>query len=93
MLKLYRFYWDCGRMGSVEGLFISTDDEVKLAIGKYVYLGEVLGKHSEVCGTLDAEDIDVISDDQEKITWLRSIFGDNVSGFNPLDYTNYGEEE
>jgi hypothetical protein len=93
MLKLFSFYWDCGRVGSLEGLFIATQDEVDRAIGKQVYFGEVLGKHSEIYGSIDPEDITVVSEDQEKIQWLRGIFGDCVSGYNPLEYISDSEEE
>lgn len=27
MKKLYSFYWDCGRMGNLEGLFIAEESE------------------------------------------------------------------
>lgn len=86
MKHLYRFFWDCGRMGDVEGLFIATDLEVAEALGKYVYLGEALGKHSEISGVLEAGDVEIISDAQEEIEWLSGIFGRSVSGYNPLDY-------
>jgi hypothetical protein len=49
---LVKFYWDCGRNGDVEGLFITTKKELKYAIGKQIYFGEILGKHSEVYGIL-----------------------------------------
>ncbi|ADQ53308.1 hypothetical protein 65p300 [Aeromonas phage 65] len=51
MLKLYRFYWDAGRGGSVEGLFVEDSEVVEKYIGSDVYFGEILGKHSEVEGT------------------------------------------
>lgn len=87
MLKLYKFYWDCGRMGDVEGLFIADDEYVKAQIGKTVYFGEILGKHSEVYGTLDEDDLQVLSDDKEFIEKIISIFGDNLPiGYNPLSY-------
>jgi len=93
MLKLYQFFWDCGRMGDLDGLFVAKDIEVQSALGKSVCFGEVLGKHSEVSGTLDDADITVVSEDQEKIEWLVSVIGSpNISGFNPLDYINEDEE-
>lgn len=93
MLNLYRFYVDCGRMGHLEGLFIATQGEVNRAIGKNVYFGEVLGKHSEIEGTLEAHEIELVSDDQEKVQWLLGLCGYNVSGFNPLDYVSEDYEE
>lgn len=89
MLKLYEFFWDCGRQGDIVGLFIATEEQVKNAIGKRVYFGEVLGKHSEIYGILEERDLFVVSDDQEKIEWLGRILGSSVSGFNPLEYISH----
>lgn len=88
MLKLYSFYWDCGRMGELEGLFVADSDEITKTIDKEIYFGEVLGKHSEISGTLEEEDLVVLSEDQEKIEWLLSLLGGGrtISGYNPLDY-------
>lgn len=86
MKILYSFYWDCGRMGSVDALFISDEETVNAALGKRVYFGEILGKHSEIYGTLKKEDITVVSTDGEKVEWLRNLLGSSVSGYNPLSY-------
>lgn len=93
MLKLYSFYWDYGRHGSVEGLFVADEKDIEKAMGREVYFGEILGKHSEVYGSLDSDDLKVISEDQEKIEWLIEILGYNVSGYNPLDYVNFESKE
>ena len=85
---LYKFYWNCGRAGDVEGLFISTQSKIYAALGSNVYFGEILGKHSEIYGTLDAGDITVKSDDDNVISVLRNVFGgkDTLVGYNPLEY-------
>lgn len=93
MRKLYSFFWDCGRMGDVEGLFIAEESEVDAAIGSQVYFGEILGKHSEISGTLSSVDLKVISDEQDKIDWLLSIIGPDVSGYNPLYYVQQEEDD
>lgn len=93
MNNLYSFYVDCGRMGSLDGLFIATQEEVDKAIGKEMYFGEVLGKHSDVGGTLEAHEIKLVSDDQEKVDWLLDLLGESVSGFNPLDYIQDSDED
>lgn len=64
---LYRIYIDCRRMGHLEGVAVATDAEVADAIGREWYLGEVLGKHSEVQGTLEASEIKLLTQDQEFI--------------------------
>lgn len=87
MLKLYSFYWDRGRMGDVEGLFVADENTVQDAIGKDVYFGEILGKHSEVYGTLTEGDLTIKSDDQTFINKLIEVIGStHISGYNPLDY-------
>lgn len=91
MKVLYEFYFDCGRQGSLEGLFIAEESVVNKVMGKEVYFGEVLGKHSEVFGPLEDKDLTVKSTDQEFIGKLEGLLGRSVSGYNPLDYL--GEED
>ena len=92
MLKLYRFCWPQRRGGDVEGLFVEDSDVVENAIGSNVYFGEICGKHSDVYGTLDEEDLTVVSEDQEKINWLVDILGRSISGYNPFDYIEDQDE-
>jgi hypothetical protein len=91
--NLYSFYWDCGRSGSLDGLFITDPETLEKYIGKDVYFGEVLGKHSEIYGSLDKKDVKLVSDDTEKVLWLYELMGDTVSGFNPIEYISEEEEE
>ena len=94
MRKLYRFYWDCGRNGSVEGIFIAEEEDVKNAIGENVYFGEILGKHSEVYGILEESDIKELNVSSITVKELEKIAGTNICGYNPLDYLDldYYEE-
>ena len=83
MKKLFRFYWDCGRMGELHGLFVEDDAVVRQYIGHDVYFGEVLGKHSEICGKLEEKDCVALTDDQDFIQ--KAIdFGLVPTGFNPI---------
>lgn len=97
MKNLYSFYWDCGRMGSINSLFVADPEQIKSAIGRQVYFGEVLGKHSEIYGTLSENDITLVSDDQEKVKWLVEVTGgwETINGLNPLEYLEeeYDDEE
>jgi hypothetical protein len=83
---LWRFYWDCGRQGEVDGLFVATESEIKEAIGKQVYFGEILGKHSEVYGTLDEGDVEKVNISPSAVDEVSQVLGDNWSGYNPLQY-------
>jgi hypothetical protein len=85
MRKLFKFYFNCGRMGKLDGLFIAYQEEIDELIGKNVYFGEVLGKHSEITGIIEKEEIKEISNDQELINKLEELFGsDTLCGINPL---------
>lgn len=89
MKRLYKFYWDCGRMGDVEGLFIADEKEVDKSIGKFVYFGEILGKHSEVDGHLDKEDLEMVDYPEDVLKLLEKTVADEsgtIRGYNPLLY-------
>lgn len=89
MRKLYRWWYDFGRMGSLEGVFAADESEVEKLVGKKVYFGEVLGKHSEVYVVFDKEDFKVVTDDQSFID--RFVELKLSSGYDPRHY--YEEEE
>lgn len=93
MKAIYKFHWDVGRMGNLNGLFIAEKDDVEKIIGSHIYFGEVLGKHSEVYGDLNEEDLEMKTDDQEFISKLQKILNveSTISGYNPFDY--YEEED
>lgn len=91
---LAQFFWDCGRAGEVSGVFICTKQQIEDALGKEVYFGEILGKHSEVYGLLDERDIAILSDDSKVIEVLLGVFPDGeISGYNPLSYIQETDEE
>ena len=88
---IYRFYWDCYRQGSLEGLFVATDDEVNHIIGQEVYFGEVLGKHSEIFGTVDTEDLQLLTENPEIVSFFEA---NEISiGYNPLSYYEPDESD
>ena len=90
--KLYKFEWDKS-YGLLAGLFIEDESIVNDAIGKEVFFGEVLGKHSEVYGTLEECDLEVLVSDEKEVEELEKYnfipFGS--FGYNPLEYI-YEEE-
>lgn len=87
MKYLYKFYWDVGRMGEVEGVFIEDDAVIKDVIGKEVYFGEILGKHSDIFGTLKESALTIMSSDPDFIAEMENVFGgSHISGYSPLDY-------
>lgn len=84
MKGIYKFYWDCGRMGSLEGIFVTTEAQIANLIGKTIDFGEVLGKHSEISGTLEKDDLKLITRNPEFIELFEQH--EMFTGYNPFDY-------
>jgi len=89
MKGIYKFNFDCGRSGSLEGTFIEDSENVKILTSHEdieVYFGEVLGKHSEVYGNIEETDIKLVSTDEQAIKIIEDL---NIlpSGYSPFDYT------
>ena len=96
MKKLFKFSSSYGRMGEVESLFIAEQEEVDKIIGREVYFGEILGKHSEVVLDIEESDFEIKSEDQKFIEQLLFVFegSHTLSGHNPIEYyENYCEDE
>ena len=80
--------------GIMSGLFITTKEELETLNGREVYFGSELGKHSEVMTEGAYESCEVVSEDQDLIHDLLTVFGsNNISGYNPLDYVTDLEDE
>lgn len=87
MKVLVKFSCDCGRMGTLDGLFVTTRNELAAAYGKEAIFGDVLGKHSEILVVLSTEYLSVLSDDQELIAKLEELArGHIICGYDPLGY-------
>lgn len=88
---LWKLHFSAGRSGTLHGMFVATDEEIEAAMGQHLEFGEVLGKHSDVAGPLEASDITRVTDDQEFITKFEEY--ECSSGYNPLDALPENEEE
>ena len=84
---LWNFTWD-EDYGMIEGMFVATEDEVNELIGKEVYFGEILGKHSEVYGTIEHGEITKIDIYPDIVEEIADKLGDTWCGYNPLEYAN-----
>ncbi len=87
---IYRFSLDCGRMGEIESIFISTPDAIEELAGKEIYFGEVLGKHSEIYFDAHPSQFSVVTSDEDAIEIFEKHGLNN--GLNPFAYVG-GEEE
>jgi len=90
MKGIYRFKCDCGRMGELSGIFVADSDDVKTLIGTYVYFGEVLGKHSEVEGEIEEDEIELVTDNESCVEMFE--FFNLSTGYNPFEYLNDDKE-
>ena len=88
MRGIYRFHVDCGRSGELFGLFVADSAEVEKAIGRRIYFSDVLGKHSEIDGELEAEEVALISDEPDDVATFDRL--KLTTGYNPLDYLSEG---
>lgn len=79
-LLLVEYYEDFGRGGELQGLFITTPEILEKLKGREVYLGEALGKHSEVYASLNDNTLKVRSENPEAIRIIRECFGPSKYG-------------
>ena len=93
MIGVYKLNLDCGRMGSLDGVFTADSDDVKKLIdsGKEVYFGEVLGKHSEVVTAIKKKDVTLVTTDKKFIELFDKF--EIASGFNPFDYLDESDND
>jgi len=99
-LGVYKLELDCGRMGSLTGLFIEESDHVDYLLESKIeaQFGEVLGKHSDIHCTIDEGDISLCSDDPEVVRMVQKT--GMWCGYNPFhqypldfDYEEAGIKE
>lgn len=89
--KMWNFYADFGRMGSLSGIFTATEAEVQASYGKMAYFGEVLGKHSNIRLTLTEDNFVEVGVPETFVRqYVKTIRG---SGFNPLQVIADHEDE
>ena len=100
MRVLVRYYRDHGRMGDVEGLFVvSQEDFEKITKLPSFYLGDYLGKHSEVevdpshCTVLVSETPEIKQAFDVMETYVCTGVADHILDRlnNPEDFYDEGE--
>ncbi len=83
---LVKFELCCGRQGVIESVFITTEDIFKNLINQNMLFYEVLGKHSQVEHRTKEEDFTIVTNDQNKISDMESMFGLHISGTELSEY-------
>jgi hypothetical protein len=93
-MKLYKYSEYFGRMGSLQSVFVSDEDVVNhMRAAGQVYLGEVLGKHSEITATIDEKTLRELPESQEVVAFFREHLNGLV-GYNIIDsFLNQEENE
>lgn len=92
--KIYSFKWDVGRMGILEGLFVAYPEDIDSIIDKEIYFGEVLGKHSEIFGTIRKGDFEILSYNKTFTDdFIFNLGEGTIIGTNPFDYLDEEEDE
>lgn len=89
MKALFKMNFDYGRSGSLEGLFVAEKKYIDYLVEQEleVHFGEVLGKHSDVCGRVAPEEITLVTRDVNVLEVIEEYELGN--GYNPLDYPLY----
>lgn len=78
---IYKYKQYFGRSGTLSGIFIAKADDVQKSMGE-VYLGEVLGKHSEVWADLNSLTLKLVTDNPEFVKIFEEY--DMGTGCNPV---------
>lgn len=73
-------------------MFVADSADVDVVIGKNVGFGDALGKHSDIHGTLERDDLTVLSTDPEFIEAATKC-GVVPFGYNPLNYLYEEDDE
>ena len=84
MRAVYKFYADCGRHGNLEGIFVAEKHLIDkmLRLKPTIEFGEVLGKHSDIRGQIEDDEIELLTEDSVIVDFFES---NNISsGHNPL---------
>lgn len=87
---IYRYAQEFGRIGMLEGLFVADSADVQKAMGKSTYLGEALGKHSEVYANITPETVELVTENSEFIELMINNIDFGI-GYNPVN--SYLENE
>lgn len=85
MKGLYKSHINAGHY-TLHGIFVAEIGLIEDLIEskKHVYFGDVLGKHSNVGGSIEPSDVSLVTTDQDFIAKFEAL---NLStGINPLEY-------
>ena len=91
MQKIFKYSLNYGRMGTLEGMFFSTEEEIGKILGKEIYFGDVLGKHSNINVEFERSDFEVVEVTDDFVKTIKEL-GLVPNGYNPLEYEELEED-
>lgn len=71
-------------MGEISSVFVEDSERVEATIGKTIYFGEVLGKHSEIYGPLERSELTLVTDNLDFVKLFEEF--KLATGPNPFQY-------
>jgi len=83
-LGVYKLAVDCGRMGSLDAVFVASRGDVAEVMGQEIHFGEILGKHSDVSVKMREDKLYLVSE-EPKLVELVLEHGLST-GPNPIHY-------
>lgn len=82
--NIYKWFIDFGRSGELGGILVATEKELEKLCGRTIYLGEALGKHSDIYFELEKSDFTKIDANDYIVRWFEKNVGH--CGYNLFDY-------
>lgn len=91
--KIYKYDQYFGRSGSLQSVFVANDEDIaRLKKAGRVYLGECLGKHSEVTATIDDKTLRELSSDPAVVAFFTEHLG-GCTGTDLLGHLEDSDED
>ena len=93
MKGLYKTHIDCGRMGTLHGLFVAEVEAVNKLIEskREIVFGEVLGRYSNIYGTIEPTHVTLLTTDEAFIAQAEAL--DIETGINPFNYIDDEDDD
>lgn len=88
---IYRLNIDCGRSGSLDGIFSATDEYIKSIIGRSFSADEPLGKHSFVSGNFEEDEFVLVTQDPAAVAMFDKY--NLESGWTPYNLIDEDDDE
>lgn len=79
---------DMGIEGTINSVFICTEEELASLQGQWADFENILGRHSDIQTMLDLDDFEILQLPTQAIDAIEEACGKSVCGPNPFKYIN-----